>query len=71
MKIRYSKDADVLIIQLREGKPVDSVDLKEGVILHTDEKGLPLELEIMDAAKLSMLNEINVATPIGMEKWTA
>ena len=70
MKIKYSKEADVLIIQLREGKPVDSVDLKEGVILHLDKKGLPLELEIMDAAKLSMLNEINVTTPIGMEKWT-
>jgi len=71
MKIKYSKEADVLIIQLREGKPVDSVDLKEGVILHIDEQGLPLELEILDAAKLSMLNEINVATPMGMEKGTA
>ncbi|MEK7227099.1 MAG: DUF2283 domain-containing protein [Bacteroidota bacterium] len=68
MKIKYSKEADVLIIQLRNGKPVDSVDLKEGVILHLDKKGLPLELEILDAAKLSMLNEISVSAPMGLER---
>ena len=68
MKIKYSKEADVFIIQLREGKPVDSVDLKEGVILHLDKEGLPLELEILDAAKLSMLNEISLAAPLGMVK---
>ena len=68
MKIKYSKEADILTIQLRSGKPVNSIDLKEGVILHLDKKGLPLELEILDAAKLSMLNEISVASPMGLEK---
>ena len=60
MKIRYSKDADILIIALRDGTPEDSVDLKEGVILHVDKYGLPLEIEILDADKLSMLKEISV-----------
>jgi uncharacterized protein YuzE len=40
-----------LLISLREGKLADSIDLKEGVILHLDDKGLPLEIEILDAAK--------------------
>ena len=64
MKIKYSKDADILIIELREGLPVDSIDLKEGVVLHIDDKGLPLEIEIFDAAKLAMLKEINITTSI-------
>jgi len=40
------------------------VDLKEGVILHLDGDGLPLEIEILDASKLAMLKEISVLTPI-------
>jgi len=49
MKIRYSQGADVLVIELNEGEPKDSIDLKEGVILHLDEKNRPLEIEILDA----------------------
>jgi uncharacterized protein YuzE len=64
MKIRYSREADILMIELRDGSPSDSIDLKEGVILHLDEKGLPLEIEILDASKIAMLKEISVMTPI-------
>ena len=64
MKIRYSKEADILMIELRDGSPSNSIDLKEGVILHLDEKGLPLEIEILDASKIAMLKEISVMTPI-------
>ena len=70
MKIKYSEEADILLITLREGTPEDSVDLKEGVILHLDHEGLPLEIEILDAAKLSMLNEISVATSYGVNRTT-
>ena len=65
MKIKYSEEADILLITLRDGTPEDSIDLKEGVILHLDREGLPLEIEILDAAKLSMLKEISVATSFG------
>jgi len=61
MRIKYSREADILLISLREGKPADSIDLKEGVILHLDNDGLPLEIEILDAAKLSMIDEISVS----------
>jgi uncharacterized protein YuzE len=44
MKIKYSNDTDILLIELRDGTPVDSIDLKEGVILHLDSEGLPLEI---------------------------
>lgn len=42
MKIKYSRDADVLIIKLREGKPSDSRDIAEGIIVHLTAKGQPL-----------------------------
>jgi len=61
MRIKYSKETDILLISLREGKLADSIDLKEGVILHLDDKGLPLEIEILDAAKLSMIDEMRLS----------
>jgi len=60
MKIKYSKEADIILIELREGTPNDSIDLKEGVILHLDSEGLPLEIEILDASKVVKLEEINI-----------
>jgi uncharacterized protein YuzE len=51
MKIKYSKEADIILIEIREGTPNDSIDLKEGAILHLDGEGLPFELETLDASK--------------------
>ncbi len=64
MKIKYSKEADILLIELRDGTPIDSVDLKEGIILHLDNQGLPLEIEILDASKIATLKEISVMTSL-------
>ncbi|MEE8552149.1 MAG: DUF2283 domain-containing protein [Desulfobacterales bacterium] len=58
MKIKYSTDADICMIELRAGLPHDSIDLKEGVILHLDKKGLPLEIEIIDASKFISFDEV-------------
>ena len=64
MKIKYSKEADILLIELKDGTPADSIDSKEGVILHLDKEGSLLEIEILDASKVAMLNEISVMTPM-------
>jgi uncharacterized protein YuzE len=61
MKIKYSRDADVLIIKLREGKPVDSRDIAEGIIVHLTAKGEPLEIEILDASKVVQKKDIEVS----------
>jgi uncharacterized protein YuzE len=61
MKIAYSPDADVLTIQLREGKPVDSRDVAEGIIVHLSAKGLPLEIEILDASKTVQKKDIEIS----------
>lgn len=63
MRIEYSKSADIILIKLRDGVLSDSIDLKEGLILHLDEKGLPLEIEILDASKLGILDEISIVLP--------
>jgi len=38
MKIKYSPEADILLIELKEGVLSDSIDLKEGIILHLNKK---------------------------------
>jgi len=63
MKIKYSSDADVCIIELKSGIPIDSIDLKEGVILHLDQDGNPLEIEIIDASKFISLDEVVFSMP--------
>jgi len=64
LRIRYSDDVDIVTLELREGRPVDSIDLAEGVILHLDEKGIPLEIEILDASKVVDLERISWEGPI-------
>ena len=61
MKIKYSPDADVLIIQLREGKVSDSRDIAEGVIVHLSAKGQPLEIEVLDASKVVQKKRVEVS----------
>ena len=61
MQIRYSPDADVLVIRLRIGKPHDSSDLCEGVIVHYDETQDPLEIEILDASRVIDMDAVDVS----------
>ena len=61
MRIKYSPDADVLMIRLRDGKHNDSSDLCEGVIMHFDEIGAPLEIEILDASKVIDMDVVDVS----------
>lgn len=64
MRIKYSPEADILVIQLKEGNLTDSIDLKEGIVLHLNEKGEPLEIEILDASKVTSVEEISMLTPM-------
>ena len=65
MKIKYSSESDICIIELKPGTPKDSIDLKEGVILHLNQEGNPLEIEIIDASKFISLDEISFSVPTG------
>lgn len=61
MKITYSPDADVLTIQLHDGRPEDSRDIAEGVIVHLSKTGKPLEIEVLDASKVVQMDEVHVS----------
>ncbi len=61
MQIRYSPDADVLIIKLREGKPIDSRDVAEGIIAHYSKDKKILEIEILDASKVVQLKDLSLS----------
>ena len=61
LQIKYSPDANALIIKLRNGMPVDSVDLSEGIIAHYSKDKKILEIEILDASKVVQLSELNVS----------
>jgi uncharacterized protein YuzE len=61
LQIKYSPVTDALIIRLREGIPVDSVDLAEGIIAHYSKDKKILEIEILDASKVVQMNELNVS----------
>jgi len=61
LQIRYSPDADVLIIKLREGKPMDSRDVAEGIIAHYSKDKKILEIEILDASKVVQLKDLSLS----------
>jgi len=63
LKIKYSDEADILLIEFKEGTPVDSIDLKEGIILHLDSRGVPIEMEVLDASKFVSMGEFNILIP--------
>jgi len=51
------------LIEFKEGTPVDSIDLKEGIVLHMDSKEVPIELEILDASDIVSMEEFNIMIP--------
>ena len=61
MLIKYSHDADALIIRLKDGTIVDSEDIGECIIVHYSDKKEPLEIEILDASRLAQLHDIDVS----------
>ncbi|MDI6654738.1 MAG: DUF2283 domain-containing protein [Candidatus Hydrothermarchaeota archaeon] len=61
MQIKYSPDADALIIKLKEGKPEDSRDLVEGIIAHYSKDKKILEIEILDASKIVQLKDLSLS----------
>lgn len=68
MKIKYSNEADILLLEFKEGTPVDSIDLKEGVVLHMDSKGVPMEMEILDASDIVSMEEFNIMIPMKKDR---
>ena len=61
MQIKYSPDADVLMVKLSQGTPVDSIDVAEGLIAHYSQDKKLLELEILDASRIVQMKELTLS----------
>jgi len=61
MKIKYDQEADVIYLRFREGKIVESDEIKDGLIIDYDENGNPVAIEILNAKEVLANNpEISV-----------
>jgi len=49
--LRYDKDADVLLVKLRDDPPVDAVEEEGGILISYDESGRPVAVEFLNASK--------------------
>jgi|GEM_PF-246323 len=49
--VRYDRDADILLVRLRDEVPADAVEEEGGIIISYNEKGLPVTVEFVNASK--------------------
>ncbi|MDO8137784.1 MAG: DUF2283 domain-containing protein [Candidatus Brocadiales bacterium] len=56
-KIRYSKDADAILVELSD-KPIDYAEESGQIIIHFSKEGEPVLLEILDAREF-LLNSLS------------
>jgi uncharacterized protein YuzE len=52
LKVKYSPDADAMIITVRPGKPEYGDEEAPGLIMHYNKKDELVEIEILDASEL-------------------
>ena len=62
MQIRYSADADVLLVVLHDEAPADAVEESGGVIVSYGEDGEPVSVEFLNASarRLILPGEVSV-----------
>ena len=68
MRIKYSPDVDILVVELAGGK-IDHAEERDGIIAHFDCEGAPVLFEIQGAKSFvlgsiaSMVNNEEVVIP--------
>lgn len=53
MKYKYDKETDILVIELIKKKPVFA-EQRGDIITHFDGKNKPVEIEILNASKITL-----------------
>lgn len=51
MKVIYDPETDIMDLIFREDEPVESDELKEGIIIDYNDKGKIISIEILDASE--------------------
>lgn len=50
MRVRYHPEADVLLVKVRKGAPVEAVAQRGGVVVSYGEDGEPVSVEFLNAS---------------------
>lgn len=56
MKVKYDRDADILIFVLKEEPPVNAISEPGGVIVSYSETDEPVSIEFLNASKRQLFN---------------
>jgi uncharacterized protein YuzE len=56
MKVKYDRDADILIFVLREESPINAISEPGGIIVSYNEKDEPISIEFLNASKRQLFN---------------
>lgn len=56
MKVKYDRDADILIFVLQEDPPVNAISEPGGIIVSYDEDNQPVSIEFLNASKRQLFN---------------
>ena len=67
MRIRYDRDADILLFVLRDDPPVDAAEETGGVIVSYGEDGEPVTVEFLNASARHLVepDEVSVTLQAG------
>ena len=60
-KVEYSPEVDALVITLSDNPPKYGESVGDNIIIHFDEKGQPVEIEILNASEL-VLSSVEAIT---------
>ena len=52
MRVRYDREANSMVLRFRGGKIAESDEIKSGVIVDYDSKGIPIAIEILNAKEV-------------------
>lgn len=67
MRIRYDREADVLLLILRDDPPVDAVEEPGGVIVSYGEDGEPVSVEFLHASARQLIQPGEVSVTLQTE----
>lgn len=67
MKIRYDREADVLMLSLRDDPPVDAIEESGGVVVSYGEDGEPVSVEFLNASARQLIRSGEVSVTLQAE----
>ena len=67
MKVQYDRDADILLLVLRDEAPADAIEEPGGVIVSYGEDGEPVSVEFLNASSRRLIQPGEVTITLKTE----